>query len=217
VTRVLVADDHPVVRQGLEALLTSLGHEVVALATNGADAVREAVLTKPDVVLLDLQMPGTDGLTALRELARVAPRVPVCVLTLHDDDETVFAAVRAGARGYLLKGAEQQDIDRAVRGLAAGEAVFGAGVAERVLVYFRDAAGVSGAARKVELFPELSAREREVLELLSRGHSYAHIARELGVSAKTVSNNVSAILQKLQVADRAQAALRARDAGMGSG
>lgn len=212
-TRVLVADDHPVVRQGLKALLQSLGHDVVALASDGGEAVREAVVTRPEVVLLDLQMPGMDGLTALRELARVAPAVKVCVLTLHDDDETVFAAVAAGASGYLLKGAEQEDIDRAVRGLAAGEAVFGAGVAERVLKYFRG--GGSTQTAESEAFPELSRREREILGLLARGLTNAQIARDLDVSSKTVSNNVSSILVKLQLADRAQAALRAREAGLG--
>ena len=134
VIRVLVADDHPVVRSGLVGVLSSLGgFEVVAVASDGQEAVREAVLHRPDVALMDLQMPGTDGFTAIRELARVAPSVRVCVLTMYDDDDSLFAAMRAGAHGYLLKGAEQEEIARAVRAIAAGEAIFGPGIAVRVL------------------------------------------------------------------------------------
>jgi DNA-binding NarL/FixJ family response regulator len=212
VIRVLVADDHPVVRSGLVGVLTSLeGFDVVAVAADGQEAVREAVLHSPDVALMDLQMPGTDGFTAIRELARVAPSVRVCVLTMYDDDDSLFAAMRAGARGYLLKGAEQEEIARAVRAIAAGEVIFGPGIAVRVLSQLTSPAAEPTAAR----FPNLTARELEILDLLASGTPTTAIARRLDVTAKTVSNHVSNILTKLQVVDRTQAALIARKAGLG--
>ena len=210
--RVLVADDHPVVRSGLVGVLTSLGgFDVVAVAADGREAVREAVLHQPDVALMDLQMPGTDGFTAIRELARVAPSVRVCVLTMYSDDDSLFAAMRAGARGYLLKGAEQEEIARAVRAIAAGEVIFGPGIAVRVLNQLTSPPPEPTAAH----FPDLTARELEILDLLASGTPTAAIARRLDVTAKTVSNHVSNILTKLQVADRTQAALIAREAGLG--
>lgn len=210
--RVLIADDHPVVRSGLSGVLSSLdGFEVVAVATDGQEAVREAVLHHPDVALMDLKMPGTDGFTAIRELARVAPAVRVCVLTMYDDDDSLFAAMRAGAHGYLLKGAEQDEIARAVRAIAAGEVIFGPGIAVRVL----DQLSAPPSRTAGSAFPELTARELEILDLLAAGTSTAGIARRLDVASKTVSNNVSNILAKLQVADRTQAAVLAREAGMG--
>ena len=210
--RVVLADDHPVVRAGLAALLSSLPEvEVVAVASNGREAVREVVTTRPDVAVLDLQMPELDGFAATRELGRVAPDVAVLVLTMHEDDDSVFAAMRAGARGYLVKGAEQEEIERAIRGVAAGEAIFGPGVAQRVLGFF------SAPPVSTEPFPELSTREREILDLLAAGLPNAAIATRLSVAPKTVANNVSAIFAKLQVADRAQAIVRARDAGLGRG
>jgi DNA-binding NarL/FixJ family response regulator len=210
--RVVLADDHPVVRAGLAALLSSLaGVEVVGVATTGREAVREVVTHRPDVAVLDLQMPELDGFAATRELVRVAPDVPVLVLTMHEDDDSVFAAMRAGARGYLVKGAEQEEIERAIRGVAAGEAILGPGVAQRVLGFF------SSPPASAEPFPELSAREREILDLLAAGLPNAAIATRLSVAPKTVANNVSAIFTKLQVADRAQAIVRARDAGLGRG
>ncbi len=213
VIRVLVADDHPVVRSGLVGVLTSLGgFDVVAVAADGQKAVREAVLHHPDVALMDLQMPGTDGFTAIRELARVAPSVRVCVLTMYDDDDSLFAAMRAGARGYLLKGAEQEEIARAVRAIAAGEVIFGPGIAVRVLNQLTSPTAEPATAR----FPDLTARELEILDLLASGTPTAAIARRLDVTAKTVSNHVSNILTKLQVADRTQAALIARQAGSGA-
>jgi DNA-binding NarL/FixJ family response regulator len=213
VIRVLVADDHPVMRQGLTAVLGSLpGITVVAEASDGAAAVREAVLNRPDVVLLDLQMPGSDGFHTLRELARLLPDTPVCVLTMFSDDDSLFAAVRAGARGYLLKGSEQEEIERAVRGVAGGEAVFGPGVAQRVLQQL-----TSPPTRPSRPFPQLTPREHDVLEQLAAGTTARDIASSLGVSPKTVSNLISNILAKLHVTDRIQAAILARDAGLGDG
>jgi DNA-binding NarL/FixJ family response regulator len=210
--RVLVADDHPVVREGLVGVLSSLeGFDVVAVAADGAQAVREAVLHGPDVVLMDLRMPGTDGFTAIRELARVAPSVRVCVLTMYDDDDSLFAAMRAGAHGYLLKGAEQEEIARAVRAIAAGEVIFGPGIAVRVLHQLNAPAAPAATSP----FPELTARELEILDLLAAATPTSVIARRLEVTTKTVSNHVSNILTKLHVADRTQAAMLARDAGLG--
>lgn len=210
--RVLVADDHPVMRHGLVALLGSLeGIEVVAQAPDGKAAVREAVLYRPDVVLLDLQMPGTDGFDALRELSRSLPATAVCVLTMFSDDDSLFAAMHAGARGYLLKGAEQEEIERAVRGVAAGEAVFGPGVAQRVLAQF------TAPQRAQDPFPQLTPREKEVLDLLAAGLPPRQVATRLVVAPKTVGNVVSSILTKLQLSDRGQAAIIAREAGLGRG
>ena len=210
--RVLVADDHPVVRSGLVGILTSLdGFDVVAVAVDGSEAVREAVLHRPDVALMDLQMPGTDGFTAIRELARVAPSVRVCVLTMYDDDDSLFAAMQAGAHGYLLKGAEQEEIARAIRAIAAGEVLFGPGIGARVLHQLASPT----AAPTPRTFPDLTARELEILDLLATATPTGVIARRLDVTTKTVSNHVSNILTKLQVTDRTQAAMLAREAGLG--
>ena len=210
--RIVVADDHPIVRAGLTALLGSIpDFEVAGVAANGLEAVREVVLTKPDVALLDLNMPELGGIAVTRELARVAPRVAVLVLTMHEDDDAVFAAMRAGARGYLVKGVEQDDIARAIRSVAAGEAIFGPGVAQRVL------ASLQAPPSPGAVFPELTAREHEILDLLAAGLNNSAIAGRIGVAPKTVANYVSSIFTKLQVADRAQAIVRARDAGLGQG
>ncbi|TDD59587.1 response regulator transcription factor [Kribbella antibiotica] len=210
VIRVVLADDHPVVRAGLAALLTSLpGIEVVGVASTGREAVREVITSRPDVAVLDLQMPDLDGFAATRELARSAPDVAVLVLTMFEDDDSVFAAMRAGARGYLVKGAEQDEIARAIRAVAAGEAIFGPGVARRVLGFF------SAPAPTAEPFPELTSREREILDLLAAGLSNPAIADRLHLASKTVANNVSAIFTKLGIADRSAAIIQARNAGLG--
>ena len=208
--RILIADDHPLVRQGLKAALAPLPEvEIVAEAATGQAAIREAVLHQPDVVVMDLQMPELNGIDATRELARAVPSAAVLVLTMFDDDDWVFAAMRAGARGYVLKGAEQQEIARAIMAVAAGEAIFGPAIATRVLTYF-----ASPPVTSVP-FPELTVRERQVLDLIAAGRNNHQIAGQLGLSAKTVANHISAIFAKLQVADRTQAILRARDAGLG--
>jgi len=208
--RVVLADDHPVVRDGLSALLSSVpGIEVVGVAATGREAVRAAVLDRPDVLVLDLQMPDLDGVGAAREIRRSAPSVAVLMLTMFDDDDSVFAAMRAGARGYLLKGASQQEIIRAIHAVAAGEAIFGPGVARRVLEQ------LSGPTTPDEPFPELTRRERQVLELLVTGLSSTTIGQQLGLATKTVANHTSAVFAKLQVHDRADAIARARRAGLG--
>ncbi|WP_214107521.1 response regulator [Acrocarpospora catenulata] len=208
--RVLVADDHPVYRRGLVGVLAEEGDvEVVGEAADGDAALRLAAELRPDVVLMDLHMPGVNGVEATR---RLAPECRVLVLTMFDDDESVLAATRAGARGYLVKGASGERIMSAVRAVAAGDAVFGADVAGRVLdVLAADRRG----ARAGRPFPALTDREREVLDLIAAGRSNPEIARRLFLSDKTVRNHVSAIFAKLQVADRAQAIVRAREAGLG--
>jgi DNA-binding NarL/FixJ family response regulator len=208
--RVVLADDHPVVRSGLRALLESLpGYEVVAEATDGEAAVRETQLAAPDVVLMDIRMPGIDGIEATRRIRTATPDTAVLVLTMFDDDDTVFAAMRAGAQGYLLKGAEQEEIDRAIRAVVAGEAIFSPGVAQRVLGYF---ASPPAAA---DPFPDLTAREREVLDLVAAGHRNQAIADQLFLSPKTIANHISSIFVKLAVADRSAAIVRARQGGLG--
>jgi DNA-binding NarL/FixJ family response regulator len=208
--RVLIADDHPLVRQGLQAALAPMDDvEIVAEAATGQAAIREAVLHQPDVVVMDLQMPDLNGIEATRELARAVPNTAVLVLTMFDDDDSVFAAMRAGARGYVLKGAEHHEIARAIAAVAAGEAIFGPAVATQVLAYF------TMPPHTPTPFPELTTREREVLDLIAAGRSNHQIAQQLSLSGKTVANHISAIFAKLQVADRTQAILRARDAGLG--
>jgi DNA-binding NarL/FixJ family response regulator len=208
--RVVLVDDHPVVLGGLRALLDSLpDFEVVGTATDGEAGVREVVLTKPDVVLMDIRMPGIDGLEATRRIRESASGVAVLVLTMFDDDDTVFGAMRAGAQGYLLKGADQAEIDRAIRAVVAGEAIFSPGVAQRVLGYFAAPPPVA------DPFPELTAREREVLDLMAAGERNQVIADRLFLSPKTVANHISSIFVKLAVADRSAAIVRARRGGLG--
>jgi DNA-binding NarL/FixJ family response regulator len=209
--KVAVADDHPVVRDGLRALFASLPDtELVAEAATGREAVRAAVTERPDVLVMDLRMPDLDGIAATAEIGRLAPEVAVLVLTMFEDDESVFAAMRAGARGYLVKGASQEEISHAISGVAAGGAIFGPGVARRVLQYFAAPPPVAEVP-----FPELSPREREVLDLIAAGLPNAAIAQRLGLAGKTVGNHISTIFAKLQVASRAEAIVRARDAGLG--
>lgn len=208
--RVVLVDDHPVVLGGLRALLESLpDFEVVGTATDGEAGVREVVLTRPDVVLMDIRMPGIDGLEATRRIRASASGVPVLVLTMFDDDDTVFGAMRAGAQGYLLKGADQAEIDRAIRAVVAGEAIFSPGVAQRVLGYFAAPPPVA------DPFPELTTREREVLDLMAAGERNQAIADRLFLSPKTVANHISSIFVKLAVADRSAAIVRARRGGLG--
>jgi DNA-binding NarL/FixJ family response regulator len=208
--RIVVADDHTVVQEGLRALLSAVdGYELVGVAGTGNEAVRAAVTLRPDVVVMDIQMPGMTGIEATREIARVAPEVAVLMLTMFEDDDSVFAAMRAGALGYVLKGAPPADMIRAITSVAAGEAIFGTGVARRALTYLTRPRADSVA------FPELTAREREVLDLIAAGITNAAIASRLGLAPNTVSNHISNIFAKLRVASRAEAIVRARAAGLG--
>ncbi len=202
--RVLVVDDHPLFTAGVTALLSSVEDtEVVATAADGEAAVREATLTRPDVVLMDLNLPGTSGLEATRRIAKASPESVVLVLSMLDDDESVLAAMRAGARGYVLKGAGQEELLAAIRAVAAGGAVFGAAVAGRMLAAL-------DAPPPAPAFPGLTEREAQVLSLMAEGRDNREIAAELQVSSKTVANHVSHILTKLQARDRVDAVLRAR-------
>jgi DNA-binding NarL/FixJ family response regulator len=210
--RVLVVDDHPTFRRGLGALLASLPEvELVGEAADGAAAVERAAALRPDVVVMDLDMPGLGGVEATRRIVAAQPSVAVLVLTMLDEDESVFAAMRAGARGYVVKGADTDDVLRALESVARGDAVFGPAVASRVLSYLTRPLS----ARDPLLFPELTDREREVLEHMARGLSNGEIARKLVVSPKTVRNHVSNVFTKLQVTDRSEAVERARRAGLG--
>ena len=210
---VLVADDHPVFRDGLQVTLDdSPGIDVVGAVADGQAAIEQARRTRPDVVLMDLRMPGVGGIEATARIAAELPATAIVVLTMSEDDDSVFAALRAGARGYLLKEASAEDITRAVRAVAGGEAVFGPRIADRVLAFF-SAAALRGAAAVP--FPQLSDREREVLDLVAQGCDNQAVARRLFLSEKTVRNHVSACLHKLQVASRAEAVALARVAGLG--
>jgi DNA-binding NarL/FixJ family response regulator len=209
--RVLIADDHPLFRKGMVALLGAVEDiEIVGAAANGTEAVERAGTLQPDVVLMDLQMPESGGIEATRRIVNDHPAIKVLVLTLFEDDDSVFLALRAGARGYVLKDAEDEDVLRAIRAVGRGEAIFSPAVATRVLAYF-----AAPRPTAPQVFPTLTEREREILNLIARGLPNPAIARELGLSPKTVGNHVSNIFGKLQVADRAEAIIRAREAGLG--
>ncbi|MGH3453510.1 MAG: response regulator [Nocardioidaceae bacterium] len=212
---VILADDHPVFRDGLAVLLDSIeGIRVVGRAGTGREALDLVAQLHPDVVVMDVNMPDLDGIEATRRLTMESPHVGVVVLTMAEDDDTVFAAMRAGARGYLLKEAGPDDIVRSITAVAHGEAVFGAAVARRIMDYF---ASGPPAMADAGPFPELTPREREVLDLVAAGRANPDIARALFLSPKTVRNIVSNVFAKLHVADRAEAIIRARDAGLGRG
>ena len=210
--RVLVADDSDAFREGLVALLASVdGLTLAGQASDGQQAIASALELQPDVVLMDLNMPVRNGIDATRAIVSSAPHIAVLVLTMHEDDESVFSAVQAGARGYLVKGARQAELLRALRAVADGGAVFGPTIARRMVDFFAAAAAQANASP----FPELSAREREILDLVARGRANAQIAEQLVLSTKTVRNHVSNIFTKIQVVDRAQAIVKAREAGIG--
>lgn len=210
--RILIADDHTLFREGLQSLFESLPDlEVVGEAATGEEAMAQALELQPDVVLMDVQMPGVNGIQATRRILQASPHIGVVIVTMFEDDDSVFAAMRAGARGYVLKGADQEEMLRVLRAVARGEALFGPAIAERLMDFF--AAPRPPAPETI--FPELTDREREVLTHLAQGRNNAAIARRLVISPKTVRNHVSNIFSKLQVADRAEAIIRARDAGLG--
>jgi DNA-binding NarL/FixJ family response regulator len=212
VVRVVVVDDHPVFLIGMSALLGSLeAVEVVGRAANEQDAVSVVLETSPDVVLMDLDLGDGSGVEATRAIVQASPSTGVLVVTMLGDDDSLFAAIRAGARGYLLKGASPSEVERAVRAVAAGDVLLGSQVAERAVAYLsgRRTAGPRP-------FPELTDREREVLDMVARGYDNATVARRLVLSGKTVRNYVSAILTKLDAADRGSLIVRAREAGLGA-
>jgi DNA-binding NarL/FixJ family response regulator len=212
VLRVLVAEDHPVYRDGLRALLdASTGTQLVGEAHDGDTAVRMAAALRPDVVLMDLQLPGRNGIEATRAILGARSAGAVLILTMFDDDDSVFNAMRAGARGYLLKDAGGDELLRAIDAVGTGGAVFGPGVARRLVAFFAS----GGIGPRAEPFPELTDRERQVLDRMARGESNARIADRLGISLKTVRNYASMIFDKLMVATRAEAIVRAREAGLG--
>ncbi|GID31520.1 response regulator transcription factor [Paractinoplanes brasiliensis] len=211
--RVILADDHPMYRFGLTAAIATAPEiELIGEAASGAELIELVDRDPPDVVITDLAMPGTDGTTATGAITARHAQVKVLVLTMHEDDEALFGAMRAGARGYLLKGADSADIVRAVLTVARGDVVYGTGVAQRIVDFF------TGAHKDYAtvVFPELTGREREILELVATGHRNHEIARRLTLSEKTIRNNVAAILFKLHVSDRAAAVAKARDAGLGN-
>ncbi|HSJ20253.1 MAG TPA: response regulator transcription factor [Nocardioidaceae bacterium] len=211
--RVLVVDDHPLYREGLVTAISSMpGTEVVGEAADGQEAVDAAAALTPDVVVMDLHMPVLNGVDATRLICERQPATAVLVLTMLEGDESVFAAVRAGARGYLLKGADRSEIARALDAVGHGEVVFSSAIAARVLGYFAGGRPDHGATP----FPELTDREREILDLVARGLTNPEIARRLVVSDKTVRNHVSNVFAKLHVSGRAEAVARARDAGLGA-
>jgi len=210
--RVVVADDHPVFRSGLRTLVQeSPLLEYVGEAADGQQAIAVCEQQQPDVIFMDIRMPGVSGIDATRQIVTARPDTGVLMLTMLEDDTSVFAAMRAGARGYILKGADPDQIIRAVTAVAAGEVIFGAALAARMATFFR-----SGSRNPVAAFPGLSTREHDILNLIAAGRSNTAIAEQLVLSEKTVRNNVSNILAKLQVADRSAAIVRARDAGLGS-
>lgn len=208
--RILIADDHPLFRDGVRTLLHSVPEaEVVGEAATGEEVVAQAVSLQPDVILMDLHMPGLNGIEASRTILHTSPHIGILVLTMFEEDDSVFAAMRAGARGYLLKGADQGEILRAIHAVSHGEAIFSPAIAQRLTQYF----AALGQAPLPPAFPELTDREREVLGLIAQGYNNGEIASRLVLSLKTVRNHVSNIFSKLQVADRAQAIIRAREAG----
>lgn len=209
--RVVIADDHTLFRDGLVGLLNSVDDiKVVGTAQDGQEAVQQAVEIQPDVVLMDILMPELNGIEATRSIIETSPHIGVIMLTMFEDDESVFSAMRAGARGYILKGADQDDVLRAIRAVNRGEALFGPSVATRLMDFFN-----VPASEPPQAFPELTEREHEILALIAQGSSNHEIAQQLNISLKTVRNHVSNIYNKMQVTDRVQAVLRAREAGLG--
>jgi DNA-binding NarL/FixJ family response regulator len=210
--RVAIADDHPMFREGLAAALAAVPElEIVGAAADGTALIALVERTEPDVVLTDLAMPELGGAAATRQILQRRPGTKVIVLTMHEDDEAIYGALRAGARGYLLKGADRQEIVRSILGVASGGSVFGGEVGERIVTFFTSAQLQYSAS----VFPELTARESEILDLMAQGLGNHEIARRLFLSEKTIRNNVGAVLTKLEVSDRASAVVKARDAGLG--
>ena len=214
--KVLIADDHVFYREGVRTLLSNSPNvSVVGEASNGDEAITKAAHLQPDVILMDLKMPGINGIDATRQIHETDSRIGVLVITMFDDDDSVFAAMRAGARGYLLKDADKDELVRAIMAVERGGAIFSPAIAQRMIQYFTVAPSRQSASKNSGQFGELTEREHEILDLIAQGHNNTVIANKLSLSIKTVQNYVSSILTKLQVADRAQAIVRAREAGLG--
>ena len=216
--QVLIADDHVSYREGVRALLSNSPEiTVVGEASNGDEVIAKAAELKPAVILMDLKMPGMNGIEATRKITATQSNVGVLVITMFDDDDSVFAAMRAGARGYLLKDADKDELVRAISAVERGEAIFSPAIAQRMIQYFTASPAGQSSTKKNQPaeFAELTERELEILDLIAQGHNNTVIANKLSLSIKTVQNYVSSILTKLQVADRAQAIVRAREAGFG--
>lgn len=215
--RILIADDHRLFREGLNALFSTIDDiEVVGQAATGEEAIMQAEALQPDVVLMDINMPDVNGIRATERIVRTNPHIGVVVVTMVEDDVSVFMAMRAGARGYVLKGTRHEELLQAVRAVAAGQALFGPAVAARMMHFFRELqVDPLLATHGDDVFPTLTEREREVLEAIAQGLNNETIAGQLGISPKTVRNHISSIFSKLQVSSRAQAIVRAREAGYG--
>jgi DNA-binding NarL/FixJ family response regulator len=210
--RVLIADDHPLFRDGIQALLGATpDFEVVGEAKMGEGVIALAETLQPDIILMDIQMPGVNGIEATRRILHTSPQIRILMVTMFEDEASIFTAMRAGARGYVLKDTEKTEMLRAIRAVGGGEAIFSPAIASRLIDFF----AAPGPTLPSQAFPELTEREREILELIAQGHNNPEIASRLVLSANTVRNYVSNIFSKLQVADRAQAIIRARDAGLG--
>jgi DNA-binding NarL/FixJ family response regulator len=210
--RLLIADDHPFYREGVRAMLLGVPTmEVIGETATGEETIAQAEALQPDVILMDLKMPGTNGIEATRRVLRSSPHIKVLVVTMFEDDDSVFAAMRAGACGYVLKDADRDELVRAVTAVSRGEAIFSPAIAQRLIRYFSALPQTASAIA----FPNLTEREREILHLIAQGENNPSIAKRLTLSLKTVQNHVSNIFSKLQVADRAQAIIRAREAGLG--
>ncbi len=209
--RILIADDHTLFRDGLHAVLTSLPEmDVVGEAATGEEVIAQAAALQPELILMDLQMPGVNGIEATRRIIQTSPHIGVIVVTMFEDNDSVFAAMRAGARGYILKGADQAEMVRVIHAVANGEALFGPAIAKRLMNFFLVPQHVVPT-----IFPELTEREREILNLIAQGDNNTEIAERLVLSSKTIRNHISNIFSKVQVADRAQAIVQARKAGLG--
>ena len=214
--RVLLADDHALFREGVRAILKSVPDiEIVGEAGTGQEALKLASNLKPDVILMDIQMPDLNGVEATQRILKTQSDVGIIIVTMLEDDDSLFSAMRAGARGYILKGADKAEMLKSIRAVAEGEALFGPSIASRLLNFFHDTPPQSKRKSLTTPFPELTEREQEILASIARGDTNDKIAEQLSISLKTVRNHVSNIFNKLQVMNRTQAAIRARDAGLG--
>jgi DNA-binding NarL/FixJ family response regulator len=214
--RVLIADDHALFREGVNAILKAVPDiELVGEAGTGQEAVKLASDLTPDVILMDIQMPDLNGVEATQRILKIQPNAGIIIVTMLEDDDSLFSAMRSGARGYVLKGADKAEMLKSIRAVAEGEALFGPAIAARLLTFFHDKSIQAKSETPSTPFPDLTHREREILASVARGDTNTEIAERLTISLKTVRNHVSSIFNKLQVTNRAQAAIRARDAGLG--